>query len=126
MQNQRLIGFVLVLIGMGWIFVLYSVIYPNLMSNATTFLLMLFQFESRYPINPEPYRSDLLTILLFTTFQAFQQIESSSINVYVGMALGIFGAILMFFEGVSFDIFEDEEEEEEKSPKSSKKVKAEL
>ncbi|NVM01135.1 MAG: hypothetical protein HWN67_02285 [Candidatus Helarchaeota archaeon] len=122
MQNQRLIGLVLVLIGMGWIFVLYSVIFPNLMTTAKTFLLMLFEYESTYPINPEPYRSELITILIFTTFQSFQQIESSSINIYIGMALGIFGAILMFFEGVSFDFFEDEEEEDKQSPKSNKKV----
>ncbi|MHA1377638.1 MAG: hypothetical protein ACTSRG_04550 [Candidatus Helarchaeota archaeon] len=123
MENQRLLGFFLVLGGVGIIIFIFMVISPFQMENAKNYLLYLFSITSYSQPYPDPFKESLTTIIFVSVFQSFQQIENNTLYIYLGVCLAIFGAILMFFEGVTFEILEDEEAEDEKnSLKSVKQI----
>jgi len=110
LENQRLIGFLLVLGGSGIITFVFIFAYPTQMETSKIYLLYLFSFTSNSQPYPDPLRETLMTIIYIATFQSFQQIENNAFFIYLGITLTIFGGVLMFFEGFSLEILEEEEE----------------
>ncbi|MFX1451667.1 MAG: hypothetical protein ACFFCM_12530 [Promethearchaeota archaeon] len=119
MENVKLIGFLLVLAGMFVIILIFIIQLPNQLVTPKMLLIYVITIMN----NPTtPYDRGTIANLLILTFALLVQFEVSPLWVYFGVILGIFGAILMYFEGISLEIYEEDEE----SPKSKAKNKSDL
>lgn len=80
------------------------------MESSKSNLYDLFYVISYQSLLPSIIKDVLTDLLFISTLQSFQQIENSSLYIYIGIILGLFGAILMFFEGVSLEEVEVSED----------------
>ena len=80
------------------------------MQTSKTYLEYLYLITSFSQPYPDPFRETVLTAIFYSTFQSFLQIENSSFFVYLAVTIIVIGAILMFFEGISLEVIDEDEE----------------
>jgi hypothetical protein len=109
LEHQRIIGFFMVLGGMALIIITFLAALPNQMASVKTDLvIILYIYVSQLNLFL-PYINIIYQILLLDAIKLFDLIETAPIFIYAGIALGVIGAVLMYFEGITLEEVDETE-----------------
>lgn len=93
----------MVLGGMALIIITFLAALPNQMASLKTDLvIILYIYFSQLNLFL-PYINIIYQILLLDAIKLFDLIETTPIFLYAGIALGVIGAVLMYFEGITLE-----------------------